>query len=71
MTSGVSASGEPAQFYWCLRHNRVETEGNACAGVDRLGPYATAQDASHALQQVAEREARLDAEDARWKGETA
>jgi hypothetical protein len=49
----------------------VETEGNACAGVDRLGPYATAQDASHALQQVAEREARLDAEDARWKGETA
>ncbi|GIG60531.1 hypothetical protein Lfu02_49030 [Longispora fulva] len=71
MTSGVSASGEPAQYYWCLLHKRVETEGDACAGQYRLGPYATAQDASRAVQMVAEREARLDAEDARWKGEKA
>lgn len=58
-----------AQYYWCVRHSRVETEANRCAGVNVLGPYASAAEAESALAQVRERNAKWDAEDARWSGE--
>jgi hypothetical protein len=48
----------------------VETDDNACAERYRLGPYATASEAEHALEKVAERNEQWDAEDARWSGET-
>ncbi|WP_040480507.1 hypothetical protein [Longispora albida] len=70
MSSGVSIGGEPAQYYWCLRHHRVETDdGDLCPGAYRLGPYATAEEAATALERHQQREAQLEAEDARWEGE--
>ena len=33
----------------------------------RLGPYATREEAEHALQSVAERNEKLDAEDREWE----
>ena len=52
-------------WFWCMKHNTVEpVEG--CAERHRLGPYATREEAEHALQSVAEREARLSAEDTAW-----
>jgi hypothetical protein len=65
----MSTSGGGRRYYWCLRHNRVETDDNVCAEKYRLGPYPTASEAERALQKVAERNAAWDAEDARWNGE--
>jgi hypothetical protein len=67
----MSNSGSGRGYYWCLRHNRVETDDNACAERYRLGPYPTAAEAERALDRVAERNAEWDAEDARWSGESS
>ena len=56
-------------YFWCLRHNRVETGGDLCPAQFRLGPYATADEATRALETVEKRNAEWDAEDARWTGE--
>ena len=49
-----------AEEYWfCLKHQAVEgAEG--CRSQDRLGPYATADEASRALDKVAERNENWD-----------
>ncbi len=39
------------QWYWCLKHRKVEPYG-ACKAEDRLGPYATPDEAAGALDQV-------------------
>jgi hypothetical protein len=66
---GMNNSGSGGQFYWCLRHNRVESGDDVCVSTDRLGPYGSAAEARRALDLVAERNAQWDAEDARWSGE--
>ncbi len=71
MTSGVSASDERTHYYWCVRHRRVETDGNVCAGVNHLGPYTTAKEAETAVQRIADREEQWEADDTRWRGEKA
>lgn len=68
-SDGMSTSGSGGRYYWCLKHNRVETDDNACAEMYRLGPYQTATEAEHALQKVAERNEAWEADDARWNGE--
>jgi len=67
----MSNSGIGSRHYWCLRHNRVETDANVCPARYRLGPYATAGEAERALERVRERNEAWDAEDARWSGEEA
>ncbi len=52
------------QWYWCLKHHRVEPYG-ACKSEDRLGPYATEQEAAAALDTVAARNEQWDAADRR------
>jgi hypothetical protein len=55
-----------AEWFWCLGHHAVEpVEG--CSNADRLGPYATHEEAARALQIAAERTAAWDAEDKRWR----
>jgi hypothetical protein len=52
------------QYWFCLNHHRVEgPEG--CAYKDRLGPYATSEEATHALEKVEQRNREWD-EDPRW-----
>ncbi len=55
--------------FWCLRHSRVETGDDMCPAQYRLGPYASADDATRALETVEKRNQAWDAEDARWTGE--
>ncbi|WP_028661006.1 SPOR domain-containing protein [Nocardioides insulae] len=56
--------GEPEEFFFCLKHHRVEgTEG--CRGKDRLGPYPTRAEAEHALEKVAQRNDEWE-HDPRW-----
>jgi len=53
-------------FYWCTDHDAVEEE-LGCRAEVRLGPYPTRQAAEQALESVAARNARLDAEDEAWE----
>ena len=54
-------------WFFCLKHHTVETR-DGCAERHRLGPYATREEAEHAVQSVAEREQKLTAEDRAWEG---
>jgi hypothetical protein len=56
------------QYYWCIRHDRVERAGQACAERFRLGPYPSAEEARAWKQRRDAREDRWDAEDRAWKG---
>jgi hypothetical protein len=67
--SVVMSSSGAGQYYWCLKHSRVESDANICPAVDRLGPYGTEAEAARALDLVKERNAEWDAEDERWTGE--
>lgn len=52
-------------YFWCTDHHAVEDE-TGCRAEVRLGPYADAAAAARALESVAERNERLDAEDEAW-----
>ena len=47
------------RYYYCLDHNAVEGE-DGCRAAERLGPYATREEAGQALQKVQERNERWD-----------
>lgn len=50
------------RWYFCLKHQRVEPE-DGCPAKDRLGPYASQDEAAHALQTVQRRNEEWDAAD--------
>ncbi len=52
------------KYYFCLNHHAVEGQ-DGCKPSDRLGPYATAEDAARALEIVAERNEAWD-NDPKW-----
>jgi hypothetical protein len=58
------ANGKPGEWYYCLRHRRVE-EGPDCPARNRLGPYPTRAEAEQAIDIVAERNDEWD-NDPRW-----
>jgi hypothetical protein len=49
-------------WWYCLTHNTVE-HGAGCPGKDRLGPYATKEEAENALELVRERNQEWDEAD--------
>lgn len=51
-------------WYFCLYHKAVEP-ADGCGPSQRLGPYATREEAAHALEKVAERNDEWD-NDPRW-----
>ena len=54
------------KYWWCLTHSRVEGSPNdddGCANVDRLGPYASQEQAAGALDSTRARTAAQDAKD--------
>ena len=50
------------RWWFCLRHKTVE-QGAGCPGKDRLGPYASAEEAANALETVRKRNEEWDAQD--------
>jgi hypothetical protein len=54
---------EQEQWWFCTRHMRVEPADTPCPTKDLLGPYATKEEAVHALETVKERNKAWDAED--------
>lgn len=57
------------QFYFCLDHQRVESEANRCRADNRLGPYPTAEAAQNWKEQVERRNEAWDEADEAWEGE--
>jgi hypothetical protein len=57
-------------YYWCLTHNRVETDRDVCPASMTMGPYENPTEAEQALARVAKRNEQWDADDAHWKGDT-
>jgi hypothetical protein len=53
-------------YYWCLRHQQVESGDDMCAGRYRLGPFDTPSEAERALERVRERNEAWEAEDDDW-----
>jgi hypothetical protein len=51
------------QWWYCIKHKTVESDDAACKAVDRLGPYATRDEAEHALERVAQRNAAWEADE--------
>lgn len=52
------------RWYFCLVHQRVEPEAG-CPNAERLGPYATRDEAEHALETAAAHNEAWDT-DPRW-----
>jgi hypothetical protein len=49
-------------WWFCLRHKTVEPDAG-CPGRERLGPYATREEAEHALETARQRTEEWDAQD--------
>ena len=62
------AATEQSGWYWCLRHERPEREGEQCEADDRLGPYASREDAVNWRERVEQRNEQWEEEDERWSG---
>jgi hypothetical protein len=62
-TAGFPAGRWLVQWWWCLRHATVE-KGPGCPNKERLGPYATEQQAATVLERTTQRTAEEDARDA-------
>lgn len=57
-------AGKPGEWFYCLKHGTVE-EGPQCRAADRFGPYATREEAAHAMQTAQERNLEWET-DPRW-----
>lgn len=57
-----------ADFYYNLDTQQVE-EGPQSPGSELMGPYATREEAAHALETARKRNESWDEEDAAWEGD--
>ena len=57
------------EYWFCLTHHAVEGR-DGCKNSDRLGPYASAAEASRALEKVEERNEEWD-NDPKWNDDGA
>ena len=55
---------KPGEWYYCLKHKKAE-EGPECPSKERFGPYATREEAEHAMDLARERNLQWD-NDPRW-----
>ncbi len=63
----TDSDGTPAEYWFCLKHHTVEGR-DGCKNADRLGPYASAEEAGRALDKVEERNEEWD-NDPDWNDE--
>ena len=51
-------------YWYCVKHHKVEP-ADGCAPIDRLGPFDSEEEASHALEKAAQRNDEWD-NDPKW-----
>ncbi|GAA1514172.1 hypothetical protein GCM10009677_54200 [Sphaerisporangium rubeum] len=56
------------QWWFCLKHMAVEGE-KGCPNKDRLGPYATREEAASAMETAAARNKAWQESDKEWDGD--
>ncbi|MDJ0466508.1 hypothetical protein [Streptomyces sp. H27-C3] len=61
--------GKPGEWFYCLEHKTVE-EGPDCPGKDRFGPYASREEARHAMETAAARNLQWE-NDPKWHDKNA
>ncbi|MEI2810855.1 MAG: hypothetical protein V9F00_11855 [Nocardioides sp.] len=61
----MSGTDDQLQFWYCIKHHAVEMPGSMCPVIDRLGPYATADEAANALAKAQQRNQEWDS-DPNW-----
>jgi hypothetical protein len=52
------------KYFYCVKHHAVEGP-DGCGPIDRLGPYDTEEEASHALEKAQQRNEDWD-NDPKW-----
>jgi hypothetical protein len=57
-------AGKPGEWFYCLEHKKVE-EGPDCPAKDRFGPYASPEEARHAMDRARERDLEWET-DPKW-----
>ncbi|WP_103500969.1 MULTISPECIES: hypothetical protein [Streptomyces] len=60
-------TGKAGEWYYCLKHQTVE-EGMDCPGKDRMGPYASREEAARAME-IAHNRDEAWRTDPRWRDE--
>ncbi len=58
-------SEDTQHWYWCLRHNRAESE-ERCGAELRMGPYKSREEAANFAEKARAREDAWAEEDERW-----
>ena len=54
------------EYYWCLRHQRVESGDTVCRASQTMGPYRTPDEARQALERVRQRNEEWETDDRVW-----
>jgi hypothetical protein len=65
----LSSDDRAGTWWYSLKHHQAEVWEQDPSNGDRLGPFPTREAAERALETVAERERKYDAEDAAWDGD--
>jgi hypothetical protein len=61
---------EPDVYWWCLKHNRVESDEDVDVAADRrVGPYDSPKAAENWREEFERRNEQWDSEDREWEGE--
>jgi hypothetical protein len=58
----ATMADEEGTYWYCMKHHRVEGY-HGCPNSDRIGPFATEVEAEHALETIAARERKYEAEE--------
>lgn len=58
-----------SEYWFCTKHHTVESGDDMCPAIDRLGPFATQEEASRALETAQARNEEWDRQDTEWDGE--
>lgn len=49
-----------SKYWYCTKHSTVEEGEDICPPIDRLGPYASRDEAAHALEKAEQRNQEWD-----------
>lgn len=55
-----------SDYWFCVKHHRVEQGEDLCPPIDRLGPFGTSEEAAAALEKAEERNDQWD-NDPKWQ----
>ena len=64
MFVGAGRFGAMATYWYCVKHHAVEG-ADGCPPIDRLGPFDSEEEASHALEKAEQRNREWD-DDPNW-----